>query len=318
MTGPDGVLVLVWIGVILGPIVCLLLIRRLLRSRRIFLGWSLAAVAALGWACGVWGFLIEPATLTVRHVTVESPAWRGEPLRIGIISDTHVAAPHTDVKRIHRLVERMNAEHPDVVFLLGDYVGGHEPAATRPLAERSEILHGVEAFRDLRSPLGSWGVLGNHDSWYDDAAVADAMARGRVRLLENDAVRVERPGGAFWIGGLADMYSSREPPLVGGTLRQVTDGAPTVLITHWPDPFADTPSSVALTLAGHTHCGQVNLPVFGRLVHASPGSERWPCGLYDEGGRKLFVTGGVGVSILPVRFRAPPEIVIVTLRAPGG
>ena len=75
------------------------------------------------------------------------------------------------------------------------------------------------------------------------------------------------------------------------------------------------PASVALTLAGHSHCGQVNLPVVGRLVHASRGSKRWPCGSYDEAGRKLYVTGGVGVSILPVRFRARPEIAVVTLRA---
>jgi predicted MPP superfamily phosphohydrolase len=72
---------------------------------------------------------------------------------------------------------------------------------------------------------------------------------------------------------------------------------------------------VALTLAAHSHCGQVNLPVFGRLLHASTGSARYPCGLYDVGGRKLFVTGGVGTSIVPVRFNAPPEIVILTLKA---
>jgi len=316
MTGPDGVLVLVWIGVILGPIICFLLIRRLLRSRRIFLGWTVATLCGLGWMLGVWGFLIEPATLTVRHVTVESAAWSGPPLRIGVISDTHVAAPHTDVARVRGLVGRMNAERPDVVVLLGDYAGGHEPAAGRTRPEQSEILRGVEAFSGLRAPLGVWGVLGNHDSWYDDAAIAAALQRAGVHVLENHARTVKRPGGRFWIGGLADMHSRREPPLVGATLREVTDDAPVLLLTHWPDPFAQVPPRVALTLAGHTHCGQVNLPVFGRLVHASPASEAWPCGLYDEGGRKLFVTGGVGVSILPVRFRAPPEIVIVTLRAP--
>ena len=86
-------------------------------------------------------------------------------------------------------------------------------------------------------------------------------------------------------------------------------------ITHWPDPFETMPPRVALTLAGHTHCGQVNLPILGRPILPSPASHRWPCGLYDEGGRMLFVPGGVGTSVLPVRFRAPPEIVIVTLRA---
>ncbi|MBW8303265.1 MAG: metallophosphoesterase family protein, partial [Brevundimonas sp.] len=299
-----------------GPALWFFRARRLRRGRRIFLAWSVAGVVALGWVLGVWAFLVEPATLTVRHVTVESATWRGPPLRIGIISDTHVAAPHTDVARIERLVARMNAERPEVVVLLGDYAGGHEPASVRAAPETSEILRGVEAFKGLRSPLGTWGVLGNHDSWFDDAAIAAALERANVTVLDSRAARVARPGGAFWFAGLADMHSPRGRPRVGATLGEVADAAPAIVLTHWPDPFRQVPQGVALTLAGHTHCGQVNLPVLGRLVHASEASERWPCGLYDVGGRKLFVTGGVGVSILPVRFRAPPEIVVLTLRAP--
>lgn len=315
MAGPGVVLVVAWVGAALGPIVCALLIRRLLGGRRIFVAVSLGVIAALGWSLGVWAFLIEPATLTVRHITVESAAWRGPPLRIGVISDTHVAAPHTDVARVERLVARMNAERPDLVVLLGDYAGGHEPAARRARPEQSEILRGAEAFRGLSAPLGVHAVLGNHDSWYDDAAISAALIRAEVRVLDNRAELVSRRSGPFWLAGLADMESPREPPLVSATLRQVTDDAPVIVLTHWPDPFVDVPDGVAVTLAGHTHCGQVNLPFFGRLVHASRMSGRWACGLYDEGGRKLFVTGGVGVSILPVRFRAPPEIVILTLRA---
>ncbi|MBU1385349.1 MAG: metallophosphoesterase [Alphaproteobacteria bacterium] len=316
MAGPALVLLLAQIAAVAGPVLCILLVRRLLRSRRIFLAWSVAGVVAAGWVLGVWAFMVEPASLTVRHVTVESATWRGPPLRIGIISDTHVAAPHTDVARIRKLVGRMNAERPDVVVLLGDYAGGHEPASVRAAPESSEILRGVDAFEGLSSPLGTWGVLGNHDSWFDDAAIAAALGRAGVRVLDNRAARVERPGANFWIAGLADMHSPREGPMVERTLGQVADDAPVIVLTHWPDPFSEVPPGVALTLAGHTHCGQVVLPLVGRLVHASKASERWACGLYDEGGRKLFVTGGVGVSILPVRFRAPPEIVILTLRAP--
>lgn len=314
MSRPGLVLILAWVAASVGPVLCLLLVRRLLRVRRIFLAWSLAAVTALAWGLGVWAFLVEPTTLKVRHVTVESAAWAGPPVRIGVISDTHVSAPHVDVGRMRRVVQRMNAERPDVVILLGDYTGGSSRAAER---NRAEILEGVEAFGALRAPLGVYGVLGNHDSNFDDAAIAAAMARAGVPALENRAVRVDRPGAPFWIAGLADMHSPRTPPLPRAALRDVPAGEPSVVITHWPDPFVDVPQDVALTLAGHTHCGQVDLPLLGRLVHASPASERWGCGLYDEGGRKLFVTGGVGVSILPVRFRAPPEIVVVTLRAPG-
>lgn len=318
MTGPDLIMVLAWCGAIIGPILCYLAIRRLFASRRFRLGWGLAALSTIAWGLGVWAFLIEPATLTVRHVTVESPRWTGRPLRIGIISDTHVAAPHTDVARVERLVARMNDAQPDIVLLLGDYVGGHRPQADRPPSENAEILAGVAAFSRLESPLGTWAVLGNHDSWFDDATVAAALEQAGIPVMDNRARRIDRDTGAFWIAGLADMHATDQPPRVGATLRQVTDEAPVVLMTHWPDPFAEVPDRVALTLAGHTHCGQVVLPVVGRLVHASRLSERWPCGLYDEGGRKLFVTGGVGVSILPVRFRAPPEIVILTLQAPVG
>lgn len=318
MAGPDAVLVMAWVAAVLGPIICTLLIRRLLRGRRIIFAWSLGAIAALGWGLGVWAFLVEPATLTVRHVTVASAQWRGPPLRIGVISDTHVAAPHTDVARIERVVARMNAERPDIVVLLGDYAGGHEPAARRERPEQSEILAGVDAFRGLTAPLGVHAVLGNHDSWYDDAAISEALMRAGVRVLDNRAERVPRQNGPFWLAGLADMESPREPPLVSATLREVTDRAPIIVLTHWPDPFVEVPNRVAVTLAGHTHCGQVNFPILGRMVHASRMSERWACGLYDEGGRKLFVTGGVGVSILPVRFRAPPEIVVLTLRAAPG
>lgn len=318
MAGPGAILTLAWIGAVLGPLGCIFLIRRLLRGRRIFLAVGTGSGVGVAWFLGVWAFLVEPATLKVRHVTVESATWTGAPLRIGLISDTHVAAPHTDVGRIERLVARMNRERPEVVMLLGDYAGGHEPAATRAVPEQSEILRGVEAFRALSAPLGVHAVLGNHDSWYDDAAIAAALDRAGANVLDNRARRVERAGGAFWIAGLADMESPREGPRVAATLATVGDAAPVLVLTHWPDPFADVPDRVALTLAGHTHCGQVNLPVVGRLVHASRMSERWACGLYDEGGRKLFVTGGVGVSILPVRFRAPPEIVILTLKRATG
>lgn len=317
MTGPHLVLSLAWIGAAAGPLFVILVIRRLLRGRRIFLAAGLGAGAVLFWILGVWAFLVEPRSLTVRHVAVESAQWRGPPLRIGVISDTHVAAPHVDVARVEALVARMNAERPDIVLLVGDYTGGGSPSRPPPADHQARILAGVEAFAGLRSPLGTYAVLGNHDVWFDDLQIAQALARANARLLENTAVEIARPGGAFWVGGVADMASRRLTASAPQTAAAAPEDAPLILMTHWPDPFAEAPDRVALTIAGHTHCGQVNLPVLGRPVLPSPGSHRWPCGLYDEGGRKLFVTGGVGVSVLPVRFRAPPEIVILTLGAPA-
>lgn len=314
MTGPAVILLLARIAAVLAPLALAFIVWRLLRRRRPRLALAIAIPVALVWSLGVWAFLVEPAGLTVRHVTIESAQWRGPPVRIGLISDTHVAAPHTDPDRIRRVVAAMNAERPDMVVLLGDYVGSHEPATHRPPAQRAEILEGVAAFEGLRSPLGTYGVLGNHDSWFDELLLARAMRQAGVRVLQNQANQVDRPGAPFWIGGIADLESRILAPSVQTTLSDVPTDAPVILMTHWPDPFVGVPPRVALTLAGHTHCGQVDLPLIGRPILPSPGSYRWPCGLYYEGGRPLFVTGGVGVSILPVRFRAPPEIVIVTLR----
>lgn len=316
MAGPDLVLSLAGAAAIIGPMIVFWWVRACLCDGRPRVAMFLGLTGVLFWGLGVWAFFIEPRSLTVRHVTVESATWSGPPLRIGVISDTHVAAPHTDVARIVDLVERMNAQRPDIVVLLGDYAGGHEPADIRARPERSEILNGVLAFRDLKAPLGVYGVLGNHDSWFDEAVLERALTQAGVEVLENRAAPVESEGGRFWVAGVADMVSKRTRPSVSEALSAVRDGEPVLLLTHWPDPFTDVPSGVALTLAGHTHCGQVNLPLMGRPVLPSDGSYRWPCGLYDEGGRHLFVTGGVGVSILPVRFRAPPEIVILTLRSP--
>jgi predicted MPP superfamily phosphohydrolase len=303
-----SLMLLAWAGAIVGPFAAWWLWRRR--------GWA-ARVASgllvLGWVLGVWAFLVEPETLVVRHVTVASPAWRGPPLRIGVLSDTHVGAPHVTPERVGRVVAQLNRERPDIIVFLGDYAGGHEPAAVRAQPDRSVILRGVAALAGAQAPQGRFAVLGNHDWWFDGPAVRAALQRIGVPVLENSAVRIARPGGAYWIAGLADLESRRARPSAEQALAGVPAGEPVILLTHWPDPFPSVPPRVALTLAGHTHCGQVNLPLLGRLVHASHGSARWPCGRYDDGGRQLYVTGGLGTSILPVRFRAPPEIVIVTL-----
>jgi predicted MPP superfamily phosphohydrolase len=300
---------------LLGPPVAILLWRALgpkLRHSRLV---RLAFLAfAVGYGLCVWTFLIEPRTLRVHRLQVASAAWSGAPLRIGVVSDTHVGAPHVTPDRVRRTMLRLNRERPDVIVFLGDYAGGHEPAATRAAPDRSAVLSGVAALAAAEAPLGRIAVLGNHDWWYDGPAIEAQLRRAGVKVLENNAVRVQRPGGAFWIAGLADLESRRAEPSPEAALATVPSGEPVILLTHWPDPFPSVPPRVALTLAGHTHCGQVNFPIVGRTVHASEGARRYGCGLYDEGGRKLFVTAGLGVSILPVRFRAPPEIAVITLR----
>lgn len=307
----DAAIVWVWVAAALAPAAGWLLVRRLPRLA----AWAVLGVLGIGYGLFVWGFLIEPELIAVRRVTVISPAWTGPDIRIGVVSDTHVGAPHVTAARVSRTMARLSAERPDLAVFLGDYAGGHEPAAGRSERQNAEILKGARALAEVRAPLGKVAVLGNHDWWYDGPALEAQLRRSGVTVLENDAVRIERPGGAFWVAGLADPHSTRARPSVIDALAPVPPDGTVILLTHPPDPFAQVPDRVPLTLAGHTHCGQVNLPLLGRPILPSPGSARWPCGLYVEGGRQMYVTGGVGVSVLPVRFRARPEIVVITVRA---
>jgi uncharacterized protein len=124
---------------------------------------------------------------------------------------------------------------------------------------------------------------------------------------------VEHHGRRLWFAGLADLDARR--PDVAGTLARVPSGDPVVVLTHRPDVFPDVPARVALTLAGHTHGGQVRLPLLGALVVPSKFGSRYAAGLIEEQGRRLFVTSGIGTSTVPVRLGVPPEIAEITLTA---
>ena len=274
------------------------------------LTWTLLVLALVFIALGLWAFWIEPASLTVHGEVIRVPRWHGEHdgLRVAVLTDLHVGSPHTGVEKLRRVVERTNAERPDLVVLLGDYViqdvlGGSFVAPEEIAAELG----------NLRAPLGRFAVLGNHDWWLDGERVASALRGAGLTVLENDAVRVERGGQAFWVGGLADLWTRK--PDVAATLKHVAGDDPVILITHNPDVFPDMPARVSLTVAGHTHGGQVYLPIVGRPVVPSRYKQRYAMGHVVEGGRHLYVSGGVGTSIYPVRFRVPPEIVVLTLTA---
>lgn len=270
---------------------------------------TLAAALAALVVLGLWAFWFEPARLTVRRETLSVPRWPEEHkgLRVAVITDLHVGSPHAGPEKLRRVVERANAESPDLVVLLGDYViqdvlGGRfvEPELVAAELGRLRATHGVFA------------VLGNHDWWLDGARVAAALEGAGLVVLENRAARVERGGRAFWVAGVADLWT--RTPDIAGSLAQV-GGAdePVIILTHNPDIFPDVPERVSLTLAGHTHGGQVNFPFVGRPVVPSRFGQRYAMGHVVEGGRHLYVSGGVGTSIIPVRFRVPPEVVILTL-----
>jgi predicted MPP superfamily phosphohydrolase len=114
-----------------------------------------------------------------------------------------------------------------------------------------------------------------------------------------------------WLIGLADAWTNRHD--IDGTLKQVPGNASIIMLTHHPDILNQIPNNVQLILAAHTHGGQVNLPLLGRLIVPSQYGQKYAAGLVKENGKTMFVTTGIGTSILPVRFRVPPEIALLTV-----
>jgi predicted MPP superfamily phosphohydrolase len=249
--------------------------------------------------------------LVVRRVEIVSEDWRGAPLNIGVIADTHVGGPHVDVARVGRVVRRMNALRPDLVVLLGDYAGGHAAEAERSARDQNQVLSGVATFAALNAPLGVVSVLGNHDSWYNRTSITRALEEAGVAPLWNRNVEIAREGGDFVVAGLAD-FDTGDPDFA--LALDGAEGRDTIVISHSPDPFAAMPDGPALMIAAHSHCGQVTIPFLGRPVLPIR-NRAYACGLVRERDRVLYVTGGIGTSIVPVRFLNPPEIVIISIRS---
>jgi len=300
-------------------------------SRRRFLKALGVSGAGMVGLSSSYGLAIEPGyRLNVTRYRVSPRSWTpGLSLSVGVIADVHAGGPLMPAERIRAIAERTNALKPDIIVLLGDFAASHK-LKTRSVAPEEW----AEALSVLKAPLGVHAILGNHD-WWDDLA-AQRTRRGPVvgrRMLErfgipvyeNDAVRLEKDGHAFWLAGLGDQlaFKRRRRHLrhgrkgvddLPGTLAKVTDEAPVILLAHEPDIFPQVPDRVSLTLSGHTHGGQVRLFGYSPQVPSRFGN-RFAYGHIVEDNRHLIVSGGLGCSILPVRIGVPPEVVMVDVSA---
>jgi uncharacterized protein len=270
--------------------------------------WIRVALVALAVAIGVPGFWLVPASLEVRAVELPLPWPRAEPLRVALISDLHVGSPYYGISRLPEIVDSINAAHPDVVCIAGDFVtlgviGGHQ-VPPEPIAA---------ALEGLRSVYGTYAVLGNHDRKFDGPRVLRALAAAGIHVLEDTAVVISTPGGPLWLAGVSDAWTG--PHDVPRALATVpNDGSPLLVLTHNPDVFPEIPARALLTLAGHTHGGQVRLPLVGAPIVPSEFGQRYAAGEVIERGRHLFVSTGLGTSDIPIRLGVPPTIFILTIK----
>jgi uncharacterized protein len=288
---------------------------------------SAAVLSALA-LCLAYAYMIEPNRLVVTEEEIAVKDWNPafDGLRIAMISDIHGGSNGATAENIRRVVETTNAQDPDLVVLLGDFVSQartRQPIRERPL--RMSVRDVVDNLAGLRAKHGVYAVLGNHDGWYGDEDIAAELTRVGYRVLQNEIAFIRENGATFRLLGLKDHLKLDSWISFDATVRETVAAYPKegqiVVLEHSPDIlyilnyWKQLNPDLKLMLAGHTHGGQVWLPILGAPFVPSSVGQRYTRGHVREEGIDMFVTTGIGTSILPFRFMVPPEVAIVTIRS---
>ena len=275
-----------------------------------------------------YAYFVEPRKLVInaQELPVRSldPAFDG--LKIAAIGDIHGGSNYVTEDRIREVVRLTNEQQPDLIVLLGDYVTqGYSLGSTggkRKLKMPMETI--ADALSGLRARFGVYAVLGNHDGWYNDDIIAREMKRAGITVLQNEVVTINVNGKDLRLLGLKDhlelaprwtQVSADTKPLIAGGEGQI------ILLEHSPDILPTVTGDLSISpdlrliLAAHTHGGQVWLPIIGAPIVASSYGQKYRAGHIRENGVDMFVTTGIGTSVLPFRFLVPPEIAVLTLRS---
>ena len=257
----------------------------------------------------LYAFWLEPASLRLSRYDVPDNPSPLKGLSIAVISDLHAGSTYIDEGKIDQVVALTNAARPDLILLTGDYVVSMAPM----LGGRHMPVQMIAAhLKPLRAPLGVYAVIGNHDRWEDAGGISAAFRSVGIVVLENQHVAFSTPRGQLFLAGIGDFRTRASRP--AQALAGVAPETPVLCFTHTQDVFPYLPPTCALTVAGHTHGGQVWLPFVGRLKVPSGHGQRYAAGYVREGGKSLFVSTGIGTSMLPVRFGVPPEVSFLRLK----
>jgi predicted MPP superfamily phosphohydrolase len=265
----------------------------------------------------IYGFLIEPKMLLVRHFSVdleggnfaelsETEAENETPdsrLKIVTIADLHIGYG-TPISYVNKLVEKVNKETPDVILFTGD------------LKTRSEYLdkreaEAVAALSKLTAKYGKFAVYGNHDTF---ARYPDIMEASGFTLLTNSGQTLDINGEEVFIGGVNSLSLSPRPDKM---LSTYNDPDIAIILAHEPDlalEFQDKTDNV-LILSGHMHGGQIDIPFLTRWWITSGGKGNLMVdGFYENGDNTVFVSTGIGMSVMPMRFRVPPQVEVIYVK----
>jgi uncharacterized protein len=260
----------------------------------------------------VWGFAVEPSLLTVSGIEYSDKRLPQDMdgVRVVYISDIH-AGPFYSPQAVERLTKKIAELEPDMLLFGGDIMPRPE---TMPIQDSARM---AKAFAALEPKLGKYAVYGNHDIWTPlmKKTAEEILSGGGFTILENSAVEIE-PG--FYIAGTAPWPMDGENSVnnyadVSKVTWTLNNNAFVLLMAHEPAQIRkDSQYSFALQLSGHTHGGQVAIP-FMSPIKLRGGMEIYKSGFYKLNNATMFVSRGIGTSVVRLRLFVPPEIVVLTL-----
>jgi len=283
------------------------------KSRRRFLQAS-AAAGATG-ALAVVGDGTILGANSAKLVSIEIPlarlseAWDG--FRIVQLSDLHYDE-YFSVVPLRKAINLVNGLRPDLVVVTGDFITAPFLRSHRSLLVRAAraIEPCAQLLAQVRAPFGILATLGNHDVGTDPAHISGVLQAHGISVLRNRSVPLERDGGRLWLCGLDDILEGK--PELKLALRGIPQTEPVVLLAHEPD-FADYVAHVDLQLSGHSHGGQIRIPLVGAPFLPVMG-QKYPWGLRRIGPLTLYTNAGIGTIWIPMRLNCPPEVTLITLR----
>jgi predicted MPP superfamily phosphohydrolase len=290
--------------------------------KKIILRWAI--ILAIGPIALAYSYFIEPTRLVVNETELKIKNWNPafNNLKIVAISDLHGGSNNVTAEKLRQVVRHTNEQNADVIVLLGDYVSQRRDDRKEikmPVTEIAGNLKGFEA------KYGVFAVLGNHDVWHGEKEIAAEFRRVGYRVLENEVALIEKDGQKLRILGLKDHMKitswdgfSKEIRETLATGKQAGD---VVVLEHSPDflyliqTSMPNQNDLKLVINGHTHGGQIWFPIIGSPMIPSNYGQKYAFGHIKENNVDVFVTTGIGTSILPFRFLVPPEIAVLTIKS---
>jgi predicted MPP superfamily phosphohydrolase len=282
---------------------------RTLTSRRTFLTRLLAAGVVSVAGFSVWeahDAVVEHITISLRRLPAEFDGFT-----IAQLSDIHFDE-YLHESYFRRIVERVNALRPDMIALTGDFVTGPLLDRNRLRAAQQHAPSCARVMSALRAPDGVFAVLGNHDHYCSPQIVTAAFRSNNIPVLVNEARPLQRGNRRIWICGVDSVFGRTYRPRIA--LAAAPADECRVVLLHEPDCADDVaPLGADFMMAGHSHGGQIRIPLLGAPVLPSKG-RKYPIGLRTVKGMQLYTNRGIGVIHVPMRFACPPEITLYTLK----